>query len=179
MAASTMIDKVPFTHVELTEGLWLELMTTNRKVGVPFQYEQCLKTGRIDAFKLKEREGCGEIHIFWDSDVAKWIEAAAYSLAFQPDPELEEKVDGVIRDMEAARAVSPHHWPGLCRWRVGEPVDGCPRVGVAVPAIFVEQGSCGSRTRGAFAGSGIVAGGAVIPGGTGTSVILILEVQIM
>ncbi len=104
MAQQTVISKVPFTRVELTGGLWQELMTTNRTVGLPFQYEQCRKTGRLDAFKLKERKGCGKIHVFWDSDVAKWMEAAAYSLAAHPDPELERKVDAVVRDMEKCQA---------------------------------------------------------------------------
>jgi len=98
------IHKIPFTQVELTGGLWRELMTSNREVGLPFQYEQCRKTGRLDAFKLKERKGCGKIHIFWDSDVAKWMEAAAYSLASHPDSKLEQKVDAVIRDMKRLQA---------------------------------------------------------------------------
>ena len=34
--------------------------------------------------------------VFQDSDVAKWIEAAAYALAAGPDPELEKTVDEVI-----------------------------------------------------------------------------------
>ena len=34
--------------------------------------------------------------IFQDSDAAKWLEAAAYSLAAEPDPELERTVDGLI-----------------------------------------------------------------------------------
>jgi DUF1680 family protein len=34
--------------------------------------------------------------MFWDSDVAKWLEAASYSLATHRDPELEARVDEVI-----------------------------------------------------------------------------------
>ena len=34
--------------------------------------------------------------VFQDSDVAKWLEAAAYSLALTPDPALEERVDEVV-----------------------------------------------------------------------------------
>ncbi|MDA0322094.1 MAG: glycoside hydrolase family 127 protein [Verrucomicrobia bacterium] len=104
MTAERFLQKVPFTSVTLTGGLWKGLMETNREQTLPIQYEQCLKTGRLDAFKQKERTGCGEIHIFWDSDVAKWIEAAAYSLATHPDPKLERKVDGVIRDMSICQA---------------------------------------------------------------------------
>ncbi|MEP7198327.1 MAG: beta-L-arabinofuranosidase domain-containing protein, partial [Chloroflexota bacterium] len=35
-------------------------------------------------------------HIFWDSDVAKWIEAASYSLAAQYDAPLDARLDDVI-----------------------------------------------------------------------------------
>ena len=35
--------------------------------------------------------------VFQDSDVAKWLEAASYSLAQEPDPALKEQVDQVIR----------------------------------------------------------------------------------
>ncbi len=41
--------------------------------------------------------------VFQDSDAAKWIEAAAYSLADFPDPELEKTVDSLIEKIEAAQ----------------------------------------------------------------------------
>ena len=65
-----MLHKIPFTKVELTGGLWKELGDTMRTAGLPTQYEKCETTGRLDAFKLQERPGCGEIHIFWDSEVS-------------------------------------------------------------------------------------------------------------
>jgi uncharacterized protein len=42
-------------------------------------------------------------HIFWDSDIAKWLEAASYSLATHHDPALEAQVDEVIRLIVAAQ----------------------------------------------------------------------------
>lgn len=41
--------------------------------------------------------------VFQDSDAAKWIEAAAYSLADFPDAELEKTVDNLIEKIEAAQ----------------------------------------------------------------------------
>ncbi|HBH95581.1 MAG TPA: hypothetical protein DDX91_07495 [Ruminococcaceae bacterium] len=41
--------------------------------------------------------------VFQDSDAAKWIEAAAYSLSLFPDRELEERVDGLIEIIAAAQ----------------------------------------------------------------------------
>ena len=43
-------------------------------------------------------------HIFWDSDVAKWIEAAAYSLATHPDPALDNLLDEVIARIAKGQA---------------------------------------------------------------------------
>lgn len=98
-----MLQKMPFTKVELTGGLLKELNDTIRTAALPAQYEKCRTTGRLDAFKLQEREGCGKIHIFWDSDTAKWMEGAAYSLAQHPDPDLERKLDAIIRDMKSCQ----------------------------------------------------------------------------
>ena len=39
-------------------------------------------------------------HIFWDSDVAKWMEAVAYLLEKQPEPELERVVEDTIDEIE-------------------------------------------------------------------------------
>ena len=71
MPSHNQLAKVPFTSVELTGGLWKELMDTNRTQTLPIQYGQCRKTGRLDAMKLKWKKGCGQAHIFWDSDIAK------------------------------------------------------------------------------------------------------------
>ncbi len=85
--------RIAFTDVDLTGGLWKDLMDINRTRTLPVQYEQCKNTGRLAALGLKWKKGCEKPHIFWDSDVAKWIEAAAYSLAAHPDKLLERRVD--------------------------------------------------------------------------------------
>ena len=41
-----------------------------------------------------------KVHIFWDSDVAKWMEGAAYILAKHPDALLEQKVESLIDRIE-------------------------------------------------------------------------------
>jgi len=80
--------------VRIADTFWAPRQETNRTVGIRHQYQQCKDTGRLDAFKLDWRPGMpNEPHIFWDSDVAKWIEAASYSLATHPDPELQKLVD--------------------------------------------------------------------------------------
>jgi DUF1680 family protein len=95
---------VPFTKVELEDAFWAPRIRINRTVTIPIEHEQCRATGRIDAWKLDWKEGMQpEPHYFWDSDVAKWIEAAAYSLSAHPDRELERRVDDVVRSIEEAQ----------------------------------------------------------------------------
>jgi DUF1680 family protein len=95
--SKTKLTPVSLKNVSIKGGFWEPRVRVNREVTLPIEYEQCQKTGRLDAWKLSWKpEDPNPPHIFWDSDVAKWIEAAAYSLTTHPDPELEKKVDGII-----------------------------------------------------------------------------------
>ncbi len=86
-----------FTDVSIEDEFWVPRIRVNRECTIPLAYQQCRNTGRIDAFRLNWKPGLEPIpHIFWDSDVAKWIEAASYSLAAFPDSNLEALLDEVI-----------------------------------------------------------------------------------
>lgn len=88
---------VSFTSVTINDSFWAPRQETNRTRTIPYEYEQCKKTGRIDGFRPDWKPAEGQKrHIFYDSDVAKWIEAASYSLATHPDPKLDELLDEVI-----------------------------------------------------------------------------------
>ncbi len=58
----------------------------------------CIENFRMAAKKLKTGSCDGEFYgmVFQDSDVAKWLEGAAYSLAQNPDAELEKRCDEMI-----------------------------------------------------------------------------------
>jgi hypothetical protein len=72
-------------------------METNRTIAIPSQYEKLVETGRIAAFRLDWRPGMEKMpHVFWDSDVAKWVEAACYTIALQPDEKIREMIDEVV-----------------------------------------------------------------------------------
>jgi hypothetical protein len=93
-------------QVQINDVFWAPKLKTNRDVTVPAIYQRCRETGRIDAWKLGWKPGMpNEPHVFWDSDVAKWMEAAAYSLTTHPDAKLEALLDEVI-DM-IAKAQQP------------------------------------------------------------------------
>ena len=84
--------------VRIEDGFWSPRQETNRTVTIPHQLRQLEETGRIDNLKASARAAGAEFkgYRFNDSDVYKWAEAAAYSLATHPDPELEAKLDDVI-----------------------------------------------------------------------------------
>lgn len=95
---------VPFTRVRIDDAFWAPRRLTNQRVSVPHQYEMCRKTGRIDAWRLQWKPGMEPVpHIFWDSDVAKWIESASYHLAEQRDPLVEAEIDEVVDLMAKAQ----------------------------------------------------------------------------
>ena len=83
--------------VTLTGGYLFEKQELNRKITVNSVYDRFKETGRIDAFRFEYKEGDEIVpHVFWDSDVAKWMEGAAYILAEHKDAELEAKVDELV-----------------------------------------------------------------------------------
>lgn len=64
-------------------------------------YDRFYDTGRIEAMKCNWKEGMDKKpHFFWDSDVAKWMEGAAYILAKHEDKSLEARVEEIIDAIE-------------------------------------------------------------------------------
>jgi len=78
---------VSFKKVQIEDLFWSPRIKANRTKTIPEIYRHNEETGRIDALKLKWRPGKEpKPHVFWDSDVAKWVESASYSLETNPDP---------------------------------------------------------------------------------------------
>lgn len=92
----------PLKAVTIEDRFWQERIRVNREATIPIEYDQCKSTGRLEALTLAR---VPDQHIFWDSDIAKWIEAAAYSLATHPDPTVDALLDEVIGLL--ARAQQP------------------------------------------------------------------------
>lgn len=101
MTVKTRITPVAFENVQFDGGVLAARLATNRTVSLMDQYEKCKSSGRIDALDLT-KQGI-ERHHYWDSDVAKWVEAASYSLATHPDKRLEAKVNEVADLFVAAQ----------------------------------------------------------------------------
>jgi DUF1680 family protein len=133
------VKPVPFTAVHVNDTFWAPRIETNRKVTIPFAFEQDEETGRVDNFIRAAKALRGEPlenkkppgYPFDDTDVYKVIEGAAYALTVHPDPKLEAYVDDLIAKIGAAQEkdgylyttrsidpVHPHPWAGTKRWEL-------------------------------------------------------------
>ena len=99
------IREIPLNRVRITDAFWSPRQRLMTDVTIPYM-EKILrdevpgaeKSHAISNFRMAAGEETGEFYgmVFQDSDVAKWLEAAAYSLALKPDKELEARVDAVV-----------------------------------------------------------------------------------
>ncbi len=91
---------IPHSQVNLKSGFFFDKQELNRKTTINAVYDRFSETGRIGSFKLgfPEKDPI-QPHFFWDSDVAKWMEGAAYILHHTPDVALEAKVDEIVDDI--------------------------------------------------------------------------------
>lgn len=86
-----------FGNIIVKDGFWWFYSNLNRRVTVKAIYNRFKETGRFDAIRCNWHEGePNKPHIFWDSDVVKWIEGAAYLIQMQPEPELEKLIDEMV-----------------------------------------------------------------------------------
>lgn len=100
-----MMEKIPFDCVDISGGFWKARQELVRRVTIRAVYDRFRDTGRFEAFRFLWKEGeKNRPHIFWDSDVAKWIESAAYLIRKGPEPELEAIVDALTEEIER------HQW---------------------------------------------------------------------
>jgi len=96
---------VPFTKVRISDSFWAPRQETNRKVSIPHSLDMLEKAGNVHNFELAAsgaRQGYSG-PLFMDSDLYKAIEAASYSLATHPDPELDRRLDQLIAKVAAAQ----------------------------------------------------------------------------
>ncbi len=89
---------VPVDAVTLTDKFWEPRRIINREKTLPSQYKHLETTGRLNNFRRVAGtfDGPFEGIYFNDSDVYKWLEAAAWELACGPNKALQAMVDEAI-----------------------------------------------------------------------------------
>lgn len=91
------MNNIPSMDVKIKDGFWRFYSDLNRNHIVENVYTRFKETGRFDAFRCDWHEGMpNKPHIYWDSDVVKWIEGVAYITGESPVPEWEAEVDQVV-----------------------------------------------------------------------------------
>ena len=85
------MEQIQFADIRLQDGFWGHYEDMVRRITLPAIYRQF-----ADRFRALPCSKQIPSHIYWDSDVAKWIEAAAYLTQTRREPELERIVDTAV-----------------------------------------------------------------------------------
>ncbi len=93
---------VSLSNIKVKDGFWKKRIDLNKNVTIYSVRDRFRETGRFEAFKFnwKKDSDLPQPHIFWDSDVAKWMESVAYILLDENIPELRRDVEELISLME-------------------------------------------------------------------------------
>ena len=94
---------VSFRNVDITDGFWAQRQQMNKDVTIFAVEDRFRDTGRFEAFRFiwSPESSLPKPHYFWDSDIAKWMESAAYILQKNDVPSLYDAVNEVIDQIEA------------------------------------------------------------------------------
>lgn len=103
---------ISLKNVQVQDGFWKPMQDLIIETVIPYQ-EKILndeipgveKSHALANFRIAAGMEKGEFYgmVFQDGDVAKWLEAVAYSLVVHPDAELEKRADEVIETIEKAQ----------------------------------------------------------------------------
>ena len=106
MVLKSVRHPLPLKQVQITDAFWDPYTRLVTQQIIPYQYSvlrdqlpdvpesHCIENFRIAA---GESEGQFRGWVFQDSDLAKWLEAVAFSLNYEKNPRLEETADEMIR----------------------------------------------------------------------------------
>lgn len=102
---------IPYDRTTLG-GFWGRKQRQVRTVTIPYQWDALNdrvpgadRSGAVKNFRIAAGRSTGEFQgfFFQDSDLAKWVEAASYALATEPNAPLEKTVDRVVDLIIAAQ----------------------------------------------------------------------------
>lgn len=83
--------------ITITGGFWKNRQQMNAEITSRAVYNRFSDSHRFEALDCNWKDGMNyKPHIFWDSDVAKWIEGAAYIIAKNQDSYLESLCENAI-----------------------------------------------------------------------------------
>ena len=107
-----MLNPVDLKQIKIEDSFWGKYTKLVTEQIIPYQWEalndraedaepsHCIENFQIAAGR---KEGTFHGFVFQDTDLAKWLEAVAYSLAYEKNEDLEELADQMIELIEAAQ----------------------------------------------------------------------------
>lgn len=107
-----MLKEIDLKNIKIKDDFWTPFQDKVIDMVIPYQenilrdaIEDAEKSHAIENFEIAAGLKKGEFYgmVFQDSDVAKWLEGASYSLIIRPNSALEERIDAIIDVIEKAQ----------------------------------------------------------------------------
>ena len=107
------MNEINVNRVKIHDSFWTSRQDLIMNVTVPYmekilrdEIEGAERSHAIENFRIAAGLSSGEFYgmVFQDSDVYKWLEAAAYCLGLKPDRELEKRFDETVELISKAQA---------------------------------------------------------------------------
>jgi DUF1680 family protein len=96
------MQNIELKNVDITGGFWKEKQSLNQNVTAKAVYDRFKETHRFDALKCNWKEGDPNCpHVYWDSDIAKWLEGVSYIISKAPNEKLLNLAKEAIADIIA------------------------------------------------------------------------------
>jgi uncharacterized protein len=97
---------LPLEHVALADGFWATRQAVNRRASLPHGFRMLEQAGNLENLRLAAERPSGGFRgpVFMDSDVYKWLEAAAYVAPVGLDADLRRQADTAIGLVQSAQA---------------------------------------------------------------------------
>jgi len=117
---------LPRNRVVIHGGFWKKWRDLIGRTTLFHQLDQMRGEGHVDALQLDQRMHRGRSvgddwywggSIFWDSDLAKWLEAASAYLEQGKDDRLDQAMDDIIARLEKAQAPDGYLNSHILTWR--------------------------------------------------------------
>lgn len=94
------MNTIGLENIKITNGFWKTKQDMVNNITLKSVYERFAETHRFSALKCEWKEGEPDLpHVFWDSDIAKWLESVGYILNFYNNDEMEKIADEAIEDI--------------------------------------------------------------------------------
>ena len=107
-----MIERADFRNVSISGGFWKEKQELIKRVTIPYIWralnddiDGIVRSGAVNNFKIAAGKKRGDFFglVSQDSDLFKWMEAAAYALVLEDSKEIEENLEQAVMLLEDAQ----------------------------------------------------------------------------